>query len=457
MPETIVLKKPEDLENFATGVVTDIESLKAVIEEQKAAAEITTAESEAAKAEAAELKQIVESFEEKIKSLQMLVQSGNAPDQNTEEGKLFRLGKMVNTMHKAFKSQNQGPDAAKAGGYLEKIGAIPTVDALGSNGNETFGVRKEYEAKHRQQLITGKAAVSSDPLTSDDSDEGNFFGSYLVPVDLVADLKRIAGDASVMMPKVTHVPVRGITTYVPTTTDAMTFTKVTDQETAKTEDTVTFARSTLTVETYAFWLALTEEMDEDSLIGIGELIRQMGAEAWAAKFDDLALADSTYGSMATSGINETVMATGDSTFANVSVDYLNDMKESITGAKASAKRRGAEYFMHATVWDSVENEKDADGNYVLRAPADMAPNRIHGYPVNLTDGMPTTSAVSTSFVAFGNPRHIIAGDKTSFEFRIFDQTYSTMQFDQIFLRIRVRQAMVNTIPSAWAKLTTAAS
>jgi hypothetical protein len=67
------------------------------------------------------------------------------------------------------------------------------------------------------------------------------------------------------------------------------------------------------------------------------------------------------------------------------------------------------------------------------------------------------SAVSTSFVAFGNPKYIINGERVGFEFRIYDQTQSNMESGQIFLRCRTRQAFVLALPAAWAKLTTNAS
>jgi HK97 family phage major capsid protein len=115
--------------------------------------------------------------------------------------------------------------------------------------------------------------------------------------------------------------------------------------------------------------------------------------------------------------------------------------------------------MHPTVWDGLVNARDDQGHFLLRLPADNAPLSLNGYPVVLSDGMPALAdtAISTDFVGFGNPAYILNGDKTGLEFRIFDQTLGTMQYDQIYLRARFRQAFVNAIPSAWSKLTTAAA
>jgi HK97 family phage major capsid protein len=453
----IKIKDSESLEAFANETASKLEVVQAV----KAQADTLAAELAAEKETSAELKRVSDLFEEKIKSLEIMFKSLEGPSkEDSEEGRLYRLGSMVNALVKAHKGA--GTERAQAANVMKSIGAFPAKNVAGVGGIETFSLREGYEAKWRQQMhkhfggYVPKAALSSDPLTSDGSDEGSFYGSYLVPVDLVAELQRIAADAGAMMNRVTHIPVRGITTYIPTTTDAMAFTMVTDQETAKTEDTITFARSTLTVQTYAFWLALTDEMDEDSLIGIGNLIRTLGGEAWGIKFDELALSDSTYGAMKTSGVNQVIMGTGSKAFSDVTISDLAKMPNELN---TRAKRSGAEFFISPTVWDYLENEKDAQGNYLLRTPAEGAPYRVRGYNVVQSDGMPDSgdSAKSTDVVLLGNPRYIVAGDKTSFEFRVFNQTESSMKYDQIYLRCRVRQAMVNTMPSAFVKLTTAAT
>jgi HK97 family phage major capsid protein len=197
-------------------------------------------------------------------------------------------------------------------------------------------------------------------------------------------------------------------------------------------------------------------MDEDSLVGLGDLIRTLCGEAWGLKFDNLAISDSTYGALATSGINETIMGTGDVNFASVDFDDLDALIADLT---TEAMRQGARYIMHTTVFDYFRGAKDDMGRYIFQDAAPGAPATLRGFPYVLSDGAPSSgdSAASTSFLLFGNPRHIIAGDRIGFEFRIFDQTGGTMEYDQIYLRARVRQAMVLGLPSAMTKLTTAAS
>ena len=437
----------EALDAAVTGINEKQDNFSASL---AALTELNTAQAAALE----ESKTTVLRFEDKIKTLQAVIKDVQKIDSETsQEAHDYRLGKMASLLYAdAAKTLGSREEAAK---YMTRIGAIPTVGGTAVKDSGPIAVAEGYESRLTNAIKSyAKAAVSTDPLSSDDTDTGNFYGSYLVPVDTDANLMRIAADSSAMMGLVTSRPVRGITTYMPTTTDALAFTAVTNQETAKTEDNVTFAKTTLTVVTYALWVAITEEMDEDSLIALGALIRTMATEAWALKFDTLCLSDSTYGAMATSGINQVTMGAGDTTFGSITPTYLDNMIAALT---TRAKRRGARFFMHPTVWDTVSNLKNANGDYIVRQNvADPGQPVLKGYPVVLSDGMPSTSAVSTDFVAFGNPAYIVNGTKVGFEFRIFDQTYATMQYDQFFLRARLRQAFALWAPSAWVKLTTAA-
>uniref|UniRef100_A0A6M3IGQ2 Putative capsid protein n=1 Tax=viral metagenome TaxID=1070528 RepID=A0A6M3IGQ2_9ZZZZ len=423
------IKTAEDVAIFAKEAATEIETLKSDL---------------AAKDErTSQLADEITTLTDKLKTVQAMIQDKFAIErEDTEEGRLYKLGSLVSSM------------VNKEGRSLSRLGAIPS--SVTDDGS--FGVRKGWEAKYEAQWrkTYRKSALSSDPLTSDGSDDSSFYGAYLVPTDVIADVMRVAADASVMMPLVTHRPVRGITTYIPTSTDAFAFVAQTDQETAFTEETLTFARSTLTVVTYAMWIAITEQTDEDSLIAMGAFIRTMCGEAWGTAFDTLALSNATYGAMATSGVNQVIMGDGDTAFSNVSSEYLDSL---VGELDTRDKRSGARYFMAPTVWDYIANERDAVGNYAIRRFSESAPLAARGYPVTLSDGMPDSgdSAISTDFVAFGNPKHIVAGDRVGFEFKVYDGTESSMKYGQIYLRARVRQAMVNTVPSAWSKLTTAAS
>ena len=441
------IKTLEELEAYSAETDIKLEEAKKKIEELEAEKEKIDAEIALGKTER-------EQLVDKVQTIQTLVKSQNAilQSNDTQELQDYKIGKMAQLLYRGHKGASQPEDAAE----MLKLGATPTQKTSMLDDGPVRIMQGYKDNRDAQVKAFGTKVLSSDPLTSDDSDSGNFYGSYLVPVDTDANLYRVAADASAMMPLVTSRPVRGITTYLPTSTDAFAFTAVTNQETAKTEETLTFSRTTLTVVTYALWIAITEEVDEDSLIALGALIRMLCSEAWAAKFDSMCLEDSTYGAMNTTGINAVTMGAGDTGFSNISCAYLDSMIAALT---TRAKRRGARFFFHPTVWDEIVSLKDADGRYVVRDRlSDTAPLMVRGFPVTLTDGLPglADTAVSTRFAAFGNPSYIVNGVKTGFEFRIFDQMESTAKYDQIVLRARLRQAFALWAPSAWSYLATAA-
>jgi len=441
MGDTIKIETPEELGKLLGELKDKVDATSLKVEE---AAKKSIEEPEfvaALRTQQDELKTQNELFLEKIKTLEVAFKArGTWKDQDTPMAKAYGLGNFVNWM---IRGRNGKSTVATQ--ELIKMGGRPMRET--DNPDEMIKISTGMFEKTNP-------TVSASPLASDEADSN--YGSYLIPVEYGAELGRVAADASAMMGLVTHMPMRGITKYLPTTTDALTFTKLTDQETAKTEDTLVFGRVTLTACTYAFWLAITEEMDEDSLIGLGELVRTMAGEAWGNKFDDLALDDSSYGALQNASVNSLVMDTGDVSYSDLDINYLDNLIAKLT---TQNKRQGARYFFHPTVFDYIRQEKDAQGRYIFQDAVNAAPATIRGYPFTISDGMPPASESSASdeFVLFGNPRYIVAGDRTGFEFRIFDQTIGTMQYDQIYLRAKVRQAMVTWIPTALAKLVTAAS
>ena len=441
MGDTIKIETPEELGKLLGELKDKVDATSLKVEE---AAKKSIDEPEfvaALRIQQDELKTQNELFLEKIKTLEVAFKArGTWKDQDTPLAKAYGLGKFTNLL-----LQGHNKSSSIAGQELIKMGGQPVREV--ENQIVKIPISGNFEKS--------SPAYTDNPLASDDA--STYYGAYLIPVEYGAELGRIAADASAMMGLVTHMPMRGITKYLPRTVDALTFTKVTDQQPGtKTEDTLSFERATLTACTYAFYLAISEEMDEDSLIGIGELVRTMAGEAWGMKFDDLALDDSTYGVLHATSVNELVMDSGDVSHSDLDINYLDNLIAELT---TQNKRQSARYFFSPTVFDYIRQEKDAQGRYIFQDAVNAAPATIRGYPFTISDGMPPSSesAASDPFVLFGNPRYIVAGDRVGFEFKVFAETMGAAIYDQIYLRVRVRQAMITWMPTAMAKLTTAAS
>jgi HK97 family phage major capsid protein len=442
-----VIESKDDMAKAFNETDEAIDSLKAETDAANEKLAAIAAEQEEKAPLLVDLQTTVEDIKTRFESLYLAKSTNDWKEQDTPEAKAYGLAKIVQAMMEG--TMRRSPTAVAT---LAKYGALGVKDRADTNG----WANADEEYKGREKSITDtKAGLSSSPMTGDDS-VGSYLGSYVIPVEYRAELERIALDNSAMMSLVRRVTVPGITSYLPYTTDELAFTKLTNQNTDKTEDNLTLARRTLTTEIYAAYVAIVEEFFEDSLVEIGGVIRDMFGEAWGKKFDSLCLEDSTYGAVATAD-NTVTMSTGDSNFDSVEIEDLVDMKQQLD---TRAKRNGAMYFMHPEVWDFIEEQLDAQGRYQFGTVNEVAPLRVRSKPVVLTDGMPDNSnddAVSTRFVGFGNPRYIWNGQRVGFEFRIFDQTQSAMESGQIFLRVRTRQAFVTSMQNAWVALLTAGS
>ena len=284
-------------------------------------------------------------------------------------------------------------------------------------------------------------------------------GSILIPDELAAEVLRIPDDPSAMMGKVRTVPmsVRKIT--YPNKLVGATWTWVTNEVTAKTETNPTFGSVDLECETGAAWIAFTEEMNEDSVVNLGAYFTELLRESWQTEFDKQCLNSAAApftGVLQNTGANVLNLGAGKTSFADVTFD---DMKNLVAELDSQGKRNGAKFIMHVTVLDIFKGIKDDNGRYVWQEPAGQTPGTIMGYEYILSDAMPdaSDSAVSTAFVAFGNPKYILHGNRVGMEFKLFDQTSDNLVYDRLFLRARLRQAFVTGIPSAFAVMKTAAA
>ena len=153
-------------------------------------------------------------------------------------------------------------------------------------------------------------------------------------------------------------------------------------------------------------------------------------------------------------------------------DNLRDM---IAQVKSSVLP-GSVFVMHRSVWAIVQKKKASTGgdyfvsvaNPVLgpNSAADIRPGilpagTIWGYPVYLSDKMPSSTAVSTKFVIFGNMRNLWLGDRQQMTMNISDSATigSTNAFaaNQSAVRVTERYAIAVGLPAGFAVLQTAAA
>lgn len=284
-------------------------------------------------------------------------------------------------------------------------------------------------------------------------------GSYLVPEAWASEILRIPTDPSAVMGKVRHVPMNVRKINFPKASDVVAFTAVTNEITAKTEDNPTFSEVELECETFAAWIAYTEELDEDSVVGLGSYFAELFREAYLTTFDTQVLVANAApftGIIRNSSVNSVSMGAGNVSFDDATLDDLIDL---VAGLTTQAKRSGAMFIMNPTILDNFKKIKDDNGNYIYAQPGLAQPGQLWGYPVLTSDVMPANSdsAVSTPFIAFGNPKHLLWGDRVGLEIKSFNDTSDNMVYDRLFIRARIRQAFVAANPEAFSVLSTPAS
>jgi HK97 family phage major capsid protein len=365
---------------------------------------------------------------------------GKWRDSDPQRNAAYGIGKIVQGM---MRVKQGGPAASVAlkemGNLGVKMTTNPTPDDWKEDGWEIGGVEKDVGTPLRGDATTG---------------------SYLVPTLYGNEVMRVALSNSAMMGKIRRIPMAGRSIVFPAESTMLKFSWPTNEATAKSQATYTFTTATLNCYTAAGYVPISEELNEDSLVPLGEFFRDIFGNAWGKEFDTQSLyanAAPCTGVCYASGINKVYRGSGQTNANGLIPDDLVNLIKALT---TQAKRQGACFIAHPTVFDELFNAKDGTGEFILRRDnGEGRPPSILGYPYIECDSMPDINTVvaSSPIVVFGNPQRILWGDRVGFEFRIFDNTIEAMQYDRIFLRARVRQGFVTAVPSAFAVLFAAAA
>jgi len=309
--------------------------------------------------------------------------------------------------------------------------------------------------KQQGRSFVGKADLGT-PL-----EEQGGTGTYLVPVEYSRELMRIAEESSELIPLVRKIPMKARTKYAATKATGVSFTYVTSSDTTDiTESAPTFGQLTLTAWTFALWMGISEQLLEDEDVNVGTAFAELISEAFTAKLEAELLTDTgspATGLLANGSTNVVTMPAGSSSFGDVD---FKDIVNLVGGLTTKAKRRGARFLLHPSIADIVFSIKNAQGDPIFRdSPASGRPPTILGYPFTLVDGMPDSgdSAVSTKFLAFGNPAHMVWGSRVDLEFKAFDATQYRAVNCEILYRARFRANFQVAFPEAFSVLRTAAA
>lgn len=353
----------------------------------------------------------------------------------------------------------------------------------GRRGNYRGNFADAEEARHFGLAILGHCCgmkSARDKLTEEGIEikamgEGtDVAGGFLAPEGPLGSIIRLVELYGVFRRNVLVVPMSrdrqpwpvrrgGLTVYCP------------GEGAAITASDVSIGQVALTAKKWCTLTAISSELEEDAAIAIAELIADEIAIAFAQKEDACGFvgdASSTYfGVMGVLNHGDTTNQacdSGDTTFANACKwKYLTGA----IGLVPTWAMLRARYFFHRSVfWTNVVGQVDSSGQPIVKfitaggegrgAPLQLggATPILIGFPVELVDSLPATSAdaVSTACWSFGSLwRSWMLGQRRGVEVAQSREVYFAS--DQIGIRGAERIDIAPADASGMSKTTTAAS
>ena len=296
-------------------------------------------------------------------------------------------------------------------------------------------------------------------------------GGFQVPDEFAAELNRIAEDFGLVRKLARKLPMGSDTLNVPRLASSVTVSFPGEGAAGTASDPV-WEQVQLLAKTAVGLTVTSNELLADANISIVDLLTELFAEALSGEEDKQGLTGSGApftGILNAAGVNLVVMSAGNDTFGEVTADNLRDL---VAKVKPLALR-GAAFIMHREVWSIVQKLKGSDGHYIATvANPILLPGAtvgeiggavvgtIWGYPVYLSEKMPSVSAVSTDFIIFGALNYLWFGDRQQMTMNVSDAGVvagnSTFERNQSAVRITERIAISVGLPAAFAKLRTAA-
>ena len=232
-------------------------------------------------------------------------------------------------------------------------------------------------------------------------------GGFLVPEEMQRTLIRLREERGVFSRYARNYPMASDSLFVPRDINDQTAYWV-GENVAITESDVDLGGAELIAKKLACLTKVSSELDEDSVVDIGEMVTRSMAYAMADKIDEAGFngtGTSTYGGV--SGLVSVLnaSATNDAASGNVSSATL-DLEDFHNTAAILPEYSGSNnvWFMHKQVyWEAVVREQHAQGGSTgAEASMGLGTPMLFGYPVVFTQVMPNSPSTSTICAYFGD-------------------------------------------------------
>lgn len=255
----------------------------------------------------------------------------------------------------------------------------------------------DYLRKMCGALITGDQ-VTLKEMTTDTT--GTPYAGYVVDNELSAEIRHLMTEYGVAMREMSTVQLsKGSYDANTLVTDVTVY--WVDEAAAIRSTEAVLGQEKLELKKLAAIVTLTRELLEDQEIDLFSFVGGRIAEGFAREIDEQFLTGT--GAVFTGALNNastnTVTIAGTS-IATLNADDLLDMEDETPQGALS----GAKFYMHRSIKNIVRKLQDIEGQYIYQKPSEGGPGTIWGYPVVLSEVMPSISddAPDTPFIIFGD-------------------------------------------------------
>lgn len=297
-------------------------------------------------------------------------------------------------------------------------------------------------------------------------------GGFIVPEEFANEVNRVVEDYGLIAKMARKFPMNSDTLNVPRLGSTVTI-SYPGEATAGTESQPVFENVQLLAKTAIGLTPMSNELLADANVSVVDLLVELFAEAIAGMLDTQGLAGSGApftGILTDAGVTVVTPVVGNSTFTLCSTP--DNMRDLLANVKPWSLQ-GAGFIMHRSVWAIVQKAKASTGgeyfgsasNPVTIGTVQGMPTAqagtLWGYPVYLSDKMPSTTGVSTKYVIFGNLKHVYVGMREELGISISQDAVvggvSLFERNMSAVRVLSRHAVAVGLPTAFAVLRTSAS
>jgi len=243
-------------------------------------------------------------------------------------------------------------------------------------------------------------------------------GGYLIPTEVAATILQIAPTYGVVSRYATVWPMKSKSMNVPKSILDL-YDYVIDEAAAMTAASGNlFGVVALAAKKHGTIVPITDEMIENASVNVVDFLVQ--AMAWALSggrdsigFLGKTLAGTTVSSMPgiLANADVTAVTTSGTTFGTLTTGNMDDC----ISAVSSRVLNGARFYMNSKVLFGVVaklKENVGDSARAVYTPASGTnPAMWRGFPIEMVEVLPGTTAVNTKFICFGNLKYLLLGQR----------------------------------------------